>query len=61
LEVIPQQKYSGKDILPCFLCGESIALNEMQKHVGGHIFMKYDTPDKCSVLLETLKWVNRDS
>jgi hypothetical protein len=27
--LIPQQKHSGKDILPCFLCGEFIALKEM--------------------------------
>jgi hypothetical protein len=33
----PQKKYSGKDILSCRLCGEEIALKDMQKHVGGHI------------------------
>jgi hypothetical protein len=27
--LIPQQKHSGKDMLPCFLCGESMTLKEM--------------------------------
>jgi hypothetical protein len=47
---LPQQKYSGKDILPCLLCGELTVLKDMQNHVGGHIlhtFCESDAPDEC--------------
>ena len=27
--LLPQKKHSGKDILPCFLCGEEMALKDM--------------------------------
>jgi len=50
--LLPQQKHSGKDILPCSLCGELTILKDMQNHVRGHIlctFCKYDAPDKCTL------------
>ena len=27
--LLPQQKYSGKDVLPCLLCGELTVLKDM--------------------------------
>jgi len=36
--LIPRQKLSGKDKVPCLLCGQKeITVKDMRKHVGGHI------------------------
>jgi hypothetical protein len=50
--LLPQQKHNGKDILPCFLCGEKTALKNMRNHVGGHIlrtFRAVDATDECTL------------
>jgi hypothetical protein len=50
--LLPQKKYSGKDILSCLLCGEEMALKDMRKHVGGHILCNlhaHDGPDECTL------------
>jgi hypothetical protein len=50
--LLPQQKHSGKDILPCSLCGELTILKDMRNHVGGHIlctFREFDAPDECTI------------
>ena len=52
--LLPQKKQSGKDILPCFVCGESTILKDMWNHVGGHIlhtFHESDAPDECTLQL----------
>jgi hypothetical protein len=44
-----KKKHSGKDIIPCLLCGEEMALKDMRKHVGGHILRTlraFDGPDE---------------
>jgi hypothetical protein len=49
--LIAKKKLSGKDKVPCLLCGqEEIALKDMQKHVGGHILHDLHdcaAPDEC--------------
>ena len=48
-----RQKLSGKDKVPCLLCGQKeISLKDMQKHVGGHILCDLcdcAVPDECKL------------
>jgi hypothetical protein len=43
--LLPHQKHSGKDILPCFLCGKSTILKDIRNHVGGHILRVFCESD----------------
>ena len=48
-----RQKLSGKDKVPCLLCGQKeISLKYMWKHVGGHILCDLRdcaVPDECKL------------
>ena len=48
-----RQKLSGKDKVPCLLCGQKeISLKDMRKHVGGHILRDLRdcaVPDECKL------------